>query len=96
MERKAKKKTSEIKTAAIYARFSSHNQREESIEQQIAECRAYAKANGLTVVAEYSDSAMTGRTDRRPQYQRLRRDAKKGFFFFYNRIQVQPYSTKPA
>ena len=78
----AKKKTSEIKTAAIYARFSSHNQREESIEQQIAECRAYAKANGLTVVAEYSDSAMTGRTDRRPQYQRLRRDAKKGIFSF--------------
>ena len=31
----AKKKTSEIKTAAIYARFSSHNQREESIEQAI-------------------------------------------------------------
>jgi len=32
-------------SAVIYARFSSHNQKDESIEQQVAECKLYAKAN---------------------------------------------------
>ncbi len=66
--------------AVIYARFSSHNQREESIEQQISECKSYAAANNLSVVGVYADSAVSGRSDRRPQYQKLRRDAEKGTF----------------
>ena len=39
-------------TAVIYARYSSDNQREESIEGQIRECTAYAEKNGITVVTE--------------------------------------------
>lgn len=66
--------------AVIYARFSSHNQRDESIEQQVAECRVFAKSSGLTVVDVYADAAISGRSDRRPQFQRLRRDAGKGLF----------------
>lgn len=69
-----------MSNAVIYARFSSHNQREESIEQQVAECRMFAKANGLTVVDVYADSALSGRSDRRPQFQRLRRDSSKKIF----------------
>ena len=34
-------------TAVIYARYSSDNQREESIEGQIRECTAYAEKNGI-------------------------------------------------
>ena len=64
----------------IYARFSSHNQREESIEQQVAECKLYAAANNIQIIDIYADSAKTGRSDRRPQFQRLHRDAKKGKF----------------
>lgn len=67
-------------SAVIYARFSSHNQREESIEQQVAECKAYASANGLNIIDTYADSAKSGRTDRRAQFQKLQRDAKKGKF----------------
>ena len=33
--------------AVIYARYSSDNQREESIEGQIRECTAYAEKNGI-------------------------------------------------
>ena len=69
-----------MQRAVIYARFSSHNQREESIEQQVAECRAYATANHYTVVDVYADSAVSGRSDRRPQFLRLRRDAGKHIF----------------
>lgn len=51
--------------AAIYARFSSHNQRGESIEIQVEKSRAYCQANGLRVVATYCDFAQTGtNTDR--------------------------------
>lgn len=43
--------------AVIYARFSSDRQREESIEGQVRECRAYAEKNGLTVIDTYIDRA---------------------------------------
>ena len=39
-------------TAVIYARYSSDNQREESIEGQIRECTAYAEKNGITSTIE--------------------------------------------
>ena len=42
-------------TAVIYARYSSDNQREESIEGQIRECTAYAEKNGITIVKHYID-----------------------------------------
>ena len=39
--------------AVIYARYSSDNQREESIEGQIRECTAFAEKNGMTVLRHY-------------------------------------------
>ena len=48
--------------AAIYARFSSHNQRSESIEIQVEKSREYCRENELTVVAEYCDYAQTARS----------------------------------
>lgn len=68
--------------AVIYARYSSHNQKDASIEQQIAECMEHAKSLGLTVVDTYSDRAVTGKTDKRPQFQKLLKDAAKGFFSY--------------
>ena len=44
-------------TAVIYARYSSDNQREESIEGQIRECTAYAEKNGIMVIKHYIDRA---------------------------------------
>ena len=43
--------------AVIYARYSSDNQREESIEGQLRECLAYAQKNNLTIVNQYIDRA---------------------------------------
>lgn len=67
-------------TAVIYARYSSHNQREVSIEQQIKECQKYAEWNNLRIVEIYSDKAVSGKTDRRTNFQRMMRDAAKGKF----------------
>ena len=44
--------------AVIYARYSSDNQREESIEGQIRECTAYAEKNGITILRHYIDRAL--------------------------------------
>ena len=66
--------------AVIYARFSSSAQREESIEQQINVCTAYAEREGYNVIQTYSDRALTGRTDKRPQFLQMIKDAKKGGF----------------
>ena len=52
--------------AVIYARYSSDNQREESIEGQLRECKGYADQNGITVVRTYIDRALSAKTDSRP------------------------------
>lgn len=67
-------------SAVIYARFSSHNQKEESIEQQVTECKLYAVSNGYTVIDTYPDAAISGKTENRTQFQRMKNDAKKGKF----------------
>lgn len=64
----------------IYARYSSHNQKEESIEQQVEECMAFAAQNGIKIIHIYADKAISGRTDKRPQFQHLMRDAEKRSF----------------
>ena len=56
--------------AVIYARYSSENQREESIEGQLRENYEFAKNNGITVIGEYIDRAFSAKTDRRPDFQR--------------------------
>lgn len=64
----------------IYARYSSDRQTEQSIEGQLKVCHAYAESNGHTVIYEYIDRAMTGKTDSRPQFQKMIRDSKKKQF----------------
>ena len=66
--------------AAIYARFSSHNQRDESIEIQVDKSREFCSESGLTVVRIYSDYAKTGRNSDRTEFQQMLKDAQKGLF----------------
>lgn len=61
--------------AVIYARYSSDNQREESIEGQLRECMVYAERKGLTVVHSYIDRALSAKTDARPQFQKMIKDS---------------------
>ena len=67
-------------TAVIYARYSSDNQREESIEGQIRECTAYAEKNGVTVIKHYIDRALSAKTDNRPDFQQMIKDSEKRLF----------------
>lgn len=64
----------------IYARYSSDNQREESIEGQLRECRAFAEKNGIRVIDSYIDRALSAKTDNRPQFQQMIKESNKGLF----------------
>lgn len=66
-----------MKTAVIYARYSSDSQSEQSIEGQLRVCQDYAKANGILMVDTYIDRAMTGTNDLRPDFQRMIKDSNK-------------------
>ena len=61
--------------AVIYARYSSDNQREESIDGQLRECMTYAERKGLTVIRSYIDRALSAKTDARPQFQKMIKDS---------------------
>lgn len=69
-----------MKNAVIYARFSSHSQTEQSIEGQLHVCYEYAKREGYTIVGEYIDRALTGKSDDRPDFQKMIADSKKKAF----------------
>lgn len=66
--------------SVVYARYSSHAQNDASIEQQVAECRAYAESHGLTITEIYADRALSGRSDKRPEFQKMMRHADAGRF----------------
>ncbi|MGE5586266.1 MAG: recombinase family protein [Bacillota bacterium] len=67
-----------MKYAVAYARFSSDNQREESITAQLRAIREYAAREGITIVREYTDEARSATTDDRPGFLRMMADLKDG------------------
>ena len=68
------------KRAVIYARFSSHSQTEQSIEGQLRECYEFARRNKYIVLEEYIDRAISGTTDKRPDFLRMIEDGKSKNF----------------
>jgi DNA invertase Pin-like site-specific DNA recombinase len=66
-----------MKTAVIYARYSSERQTEQSIEGQLRVCNEYAKRNDMLVVDTYIDRAMTGTNDNRKDFQKMLRESAK-------------------
>ena len=66
--------------AAIYARFSSENQRDESIDAQLRAIKDYAKRNNLVVVKIFNDRAKSATTDKRPGFLEMIEESKKKNF----------------
>ena len=65
---------------AIYARFSSDNQRSESIDAQIRAMKAYCKQHSFVIVNTYIDEAKSATTDRRPAFQQMIADSSNHTF----------------
>ena len=60
-----------MKTAVIYARYSSTNQTEQSIEGQVHVCQDFAKRNNIIIVDSYIDRAISGTTDERDSFHMI-------------------------
>ena len=69
-----------MEKAVIYARYSSDNQRDASIDQQIKACMNFARQEEYAVIRTYEDRALTGKTDKRPSFLRMIKDSAKGEF----------------
>ena len=66
-----------MKTAVIYARYSSDRQTEQSIEGQVRVCNDYAERNDILIVSQYIDRATTGTNDNRDAFQQMMKDSDK-------------------
>jgi len=62
---------------ALYMRYSSHKQNEQSIEGQHRVCKEFAERNGYEITAEYIDRATSAKTDNRPEFRRMITEAQK-------------------
>ena len=60
-----------MKTAYAYARFSSDNQREESIDAQLRAINEYCETNDIRILQVFKDEAFSARTAKRPAFQEL-------------------------
>ena len=70
-------KNNQNNRCVVYARFSCHNQTEQSIEGQLHDCQKYAENNNLQIVGTYIDRALSATSDKRPQFQQLIKDSAK-------------------
>jgi site-specific DNA recombinase len=70
----------ELMRVAVYARYSSENQKEASIGDQVEVCRRFIQKQGWTLAQVYSDAAMSGASRFRPGYQKLLADAERRLF----------------
>ena len=82
MTKKVKTPSCSPRTAVAYARYSSAGQRDVSIDQQLADIRAFAKREGYTIVHEYADHARSGfkNTSSRTAFQSMIAAASEGSY----------------
>lgn len=80
MKRNIVRNGSQIKRAIAYARFSSNNQREESIDAQLRAIREYCQKNEIHLVAVFTDEAVSGKSDNRDDFQKMVKGVIKGHY----------------
>lgn len=69
---------SDMQDCVVYARYSSHSQKDTSIEDQVADIEVYCRLNNLRIVKVYADRHLSGTSDKRPQFQQMLKDAAHG------------------
>ena len=71
-----------MKIAVAYARYSSDNQRQESIDAQVRAIKEYCRKNKIMLIRTYIDEAVSATTDHRENFLQMVEDAKKEKFQF--------------
>ena len=74
--------TDHIIRVAIYTRVSSQEQADNgtSLESQAEQLEAFCKGQKWEIFNQYTDPGFSGKDDKRPGLESLRRDAKAGYF----------------
>lgn len=80
IERRKEEGNNEPLRGVIYARFSSTNQRDESIDAQERAIKKFAQKYNIVIAKEYIDRAKSATTADRPEFQRMIKDSAKGDF----------------
>lgn len=65
---------------ALYARYSSDNQRTESIDAQLRYLKDFCKQNQYSIAKIYIDEAVSATNDNRPQFLQMINDSKLQIF----------------
>ena len=65
-----------------YARYARNILQDKSIEQQLAACQQKAQELNIPLIGFYEDRADSKKTYKRPGFQKLMRDAKRGKFSY--------------
>lgn len=71
MTRTIKRNGEHIKRAVAYGRFSSNNQRDESIDAQLRAIREYCERENIQLVEIYTDEAQSATTDLRDDFKNM-------------------------
>lgn len=67
--------------AVIYARYSSQNQTEQSIDGQLRECKEFAEHNDIQIINTYIDRAVSGTSaEHRTAFQKMIADSRSKQF----------------
>lgn len=64
--------------AYLYARYSTDNQNPDSIDVQVSKCAHWCDDHGIPVLGIFSDEAVSGMKDSRPEYDRMMRKLEMG------------------
>lgn len=78
MSRTIERNKKHRKTAVAYGRYSSNNQREESIDAQLRAIREYCEKENIELIEVFTDEAITGKTDDREDFQKMINQLLKG------------------
>jgi DNA invertase Pin-like site-specific DNA recombinase len=62
--------------AGVYVRYSSDNQSDALIEDQVEVCRRYAEVQGWEIIEVYPDRALSGAIRFRPAFEQMQVDAE--------------------
>lgn len=75
-----KKESTQPRLVAYYRYSGGSRQTEQSIEGQRRDCEAYVRAHGMTILREYVDRHISGKTDDRAQFRQMIDDSAKRTF----------------
>ena len=65
-----------LEPVVLYSRYSSNMQDDNSLAYQMSAAEEYCRSHHMEIAETYADAAYSGTTDKRPNFQRMMKDAQ--------------------